>query len=226
MSFFKKTADFWSEFRGRLTFRYESGPIDSLVQLTDFVVTRSAFVAQKTLYGYLKTRMGTRYPAMFEDQIFIDSINIAKLHVFAACLSDLSIYVVAYALKNLPARNPDNYAACIQLQCDVARRCFEAGLLNNQKQIGSMEQFSDSDARAEFEVRLQSTVWADAASGRDNFSYSSKALIEWAPIAPELKKYDTGIVNNSIMFAWHSIRETFKKRADPEKISAEAALLI
>ncbi|EIM73317.1 hypothetical protein A33O_16150 [Nitratireductor aquibiodomus RA22] len=39
--------------------------------------------------------MGTRYPSMFEDDVFIGSINIAKLHVFAACLSDLTIHAVA-----------------------------------------------------------------------------------------------------------------------------------
>ena len=73
----------------------ETGPIDSAAALEAFVATRSAFVAQKTLYGYVKTRMGTRYVAMFEDKAMIASLNIAKMHVFAACLSDLSIYAVA-----------------------------------------------------------------------------------------------------------------------------------
>lgn len=217
MSFINKTAEFWAEFKSRLTIRYESGPIDTVALLTDFATTRAAFIAQKTLYGYLKTRMGTRYPTMFEDPVFVDSINIAKLHVYAGCLSDLSVYTVAYALQDLPGND--------SLRCQIARQCFETGLANNEEQVGSIAQFSRTDAVAEFETRLRATTWADAAVGRENFTHSAKSLVTWAPIAPELKKYDTEIVKNSIMFAWHGIREQFKKRVDPDKISAEAALL-
>jgi len=83
------------EFVGRLTVRRESGPIATVDELAGFVSTRAAFTAQKTLYGYLKTRMGTRYPTMFEDDAFVASIDIAKLHVYAACLADLALFAVS-----------------------------------------------------------------------------------------------------------------------------------
>jgi hypothetical protein len=215
VSFIKKTAEFWSNFSGRLTFRHESGPIDSIARLTDFATTRASFVAQKTLYGYLKTRMGTRYPSMFEDPIFVDSINIAKLHVYAGCLSDFTVYAIAYALQGHPAND--------KLRCLIARQCFETGLANNEEQVGGVKQFSRADAVAEFEARLRATTWADSAVGRENFAHSATMLMTWAPIAPELKKYDSEVVKNSIMFAWHGIREQFKKRVDQGKISAEAS---
>src|SRR3546814_5537699 len=76
------------EFLGRLTARRDSGPLDSVAALRRFVSTRAAFMAQKTLYGYLKTRMGTRYPRLFEDDVLIASVDLAKLHIYAACLAD------------------------------------------------------------------------------------------------------------------------------------------
>ena len=214
MSFIKKTAEFWALLSGRVTIRLESSPIDSVALLTEFATTKAAFIAQKTLYGYLKTRMGTRYPSMFEDTVFVDSINIAKLYTYAGCLSDLSVYVVAYAFQHQPSNDP--------LRISIARQIFETGLANNQEQVSSIEEFSAAEALTEFDARLRETVWADASAGRENFKHSAKTLITWAPIAPELKQYDAGLVRNSIMFAWHGIREQFKKRVDMDKISDEA----
>ena len=40
--------------------------ISNLDELEDFIQSKSAWVTQVTLYGYLKTRMGTRYVLHFE----------------------------------------------------------------------------------------------------------------------------------------------------------------
>ena len=42
--------------------------IKSKKDLENFVKERAAHVTQTTLYGYLKTRIGTRYVAMLEDE--------------------------------------------------------------------------------------------------------------------------------------------------------------
>ena len=73
------------------------GKISTIAQLCDFIATRAAFVSQKKLYGYVQTRMGMDYAKNFQDEVFLASLNIAKMHVFAACLSDLAIYAVAEA---------------------------------------------------------------------------------------------------------------------------------
>lgn len=83
MPFLVRAKAFLPEFLARLTVRRDSGPIDTVESLCRFVSTRAAFVAQKTLYGYLKTRMGTRYPRMFEDDVLIASIDVAKMHVLS-----------------------------------------------------------------------------------------------------------------------------------------------
>ena len=60
---------------------------------------KSAWVSQETLYGYLKTRMGTKYVLMFEDEIFLESINKAKWNIYSECLQDLTLYY-NFILKN------------------------------------------------------------------------------------------------------------------------------
>ena len=47
--------------------------------LAIFLNTRASHVAQTSLYGYLRTRAGTRFPEMFENPDILKSINIAGI---------------------------------------------------------------------------------------------------------------------------------------------------
>ena len=119
----EKTGSFWRKFMTLVGARPDTAPVDSVTALEKFVATRSAYVAQKTLYGYVKTRMGIRYAAMFEDKNMIASLNIAKMHVFAACLADLSIYAVATAVHGRSVPNDFEQGAGAALLCGgIARQ--------------------------------------------------------------------------------------------------------
>ena len=214
----KTARAFLPEFIARLTVRRESGPIDSLPGLHRFVSTRAAFIAQKTLYGYLKTRMGTRYPSMFEDDVFVRSINIAKLHVFAACLSDLAIFAVGRALGELPGEHGTDD----DLRRRLALSCFEKGLADNAEEAAGVPDFSPAEAVAAFQRRVAFWDWHEGPEGADIFAESPAALVRWAPIAPELKKYDEEIVRNSVKFAWREIRNQLDKRIDAAALAAAA----
>jgi hypothetical protein len=210
-SIWEMTRGLWHRVSGLLTTRRETTPIDSVAKLQEFVATRSAYVAQKTLYGYVKTRMGIRYPAMFEDDRVIASLNIAKMYVFDGCLSDLTIYAVGIALHDQPASNDERQ--------ELARRCYEAALRENTGD--APEQFSAQACIDEFNRRLDDTDWRSGACQPENFTYSPRALVRWAPIADKLKQFDTEIVENSIKFAWRDIREQFQKRIDPAAVCAD-----
>lgn len=197
-------------FASRLSVRRDNGPINSVAALNYFAATRASFVAQKSLYGYLKTRMGTRYPSMFDDDVFVESINIAKAHVFAACLSDLTIFTVAHAFES-EIGDTDRKS--------VALKCYGAALSENENELPP--QFSASESTNAFTTRLQGTSWNDAALTRENFTESPRALFDWAPIAPELKKNDHEIVRNSINFAFHEVRQNYTKRLDAEAVRAD-----
>lgn len=201
----------WKKVTGVFSFRRDSNPIEDIAEIERFVSTRAAFVAQKTLYGYLKTRIGTRYPRVFDDETFVRSIDIAKFHVFAACLSDLAIFAVATALKNQAV--PD------ATRRELAKRCVRQGLIDNSDDVP--KEFSADKAMLDFAARLDVTDWAGNASHRDNFSESPSALLRWAPIADHFKEEDAEIVQNSIRFAWRDIREQFQRRLVESEIAAD-----
>ncbi|HIP78126.1 MAG TPA: hypothetical protein EYH07_06655 [Kiloniellaceae bacterium] len=209
----RKAWAFLPEFLARLTVRRDSGPIDSTDALCGFVATRAAFIAQKTLYGYLKARMGTRYPSMFEDDVFASSIDIAKMHVFAACLSDLTLFAVSHALQD---ETVDDV-----LRRELALHCFHKGLADNAAAAAKTSAFSAQEAMQAFERRLAFHDWHDGPRGAALFTASPAALFEWAPIAPALKKYDKEIVENSIKFKWREIRDRFEKRVQGSAVTAD-----
>ena len=66
--------------------------IKDLDDLENFIQTKSALVTQVTLYGYLKTRMGTRYVLHFENDKFMDSVNLAKWNIYSVAIQDLTLF--------------------------------------------------------------------------------------------------------------------------------------
>ena len=52
--------------------------ITNFDELESFIQSKSAWVSQVTLYGYLKTRMGTRYVLNFDNDEFMYSVNLAN----------------------------------------------------------------------------------------------------------------------------------------------------
>ena len=72
--------------------------ITNISELKLFIQRKSAWVAQETLYGYLKTRMGAKYILMFDDEIFLGSINKAKSNIYAVALQDITFYCFSYLM--------------------------------------------------------------------------------------------------------------------------------
>ena len=196
---------------GFLKRKARNGPIDSVAGLCEFIRTRSAFTAQKSMYGYIQTRMGLQYPIMFQDKDFVQSMNIAKMHIFAACLSDLAIYAVAESTAGQQLADEGRAAQALA--------CYRDAIAQNQDHAPSATWAED--AVAEFATRLDGTDWARGALLPENFTRSPKALVKWAPIAPELKRHDVEIVENSIRFEWIAIRDDFRNRVDRAAIAAE-----
>jgi hypothetical protein len=209
---FTNARKFFSQI-GILGDRLSAGRISTVANLCEFTATRAAFVSQKTLYGYVQTRMGMEYSKAFQEKVFAQSLNIAKMHVFAACLSDLVIYAVAEALAG--ARFDD------EARCAVARHCFRSAIDENMKSAPTLHWASD--AIGEFDARLTETIWNVGALMPENFTRSPLALVRWAPIAPQLKRHDTEIVENSIKFTWLGVREDFRRRLDRDAIAGDVA---
>ncbi len=94
----------WHDFKTYLFAMFKAfipkGKISNLDELETFIQTKSAWVSQVTLYGYLKTRMGTRYVLHFENDTFMDSVNLAKWNIYAVALQDLTLFTFSKLKAN------------------------------------------------------------------------------------------------------------------------------
>ena len=170
--------------------------ITSKEDLQNFVQERSAHVTQTTLYGYIKTRIGTRYTAMIQDEKFSDSMNIAKWNIYVAAIADLTLYVFSFLTdkKNLKENDAE----------EVFNRIIDREIKNGlDKNISEL-------AKKEFSLRVQSANWKNLHL-ENPFSSSGMALYKWAPIAEELKVLDKEIVLNSIKLKWNIVENEFKE---------------
>ena len=174
--------------------------IKNLDELEDFIQTKSAWVAQVTLYGYLKTRMGTRYVLHFENDKFMSSVNVAKWNIYSVALQDLTFFIFSYLKVNF------NY-----LEIEKVKETFSKILddeVSNKMPLDIIE-----DAKKIFSQRLQDINW-DTYFNDLPFNPSALSLYKWAPIAEELKTLDRKIVLNSVILKWDVVKKEFKERIE------------
>ena len=197
--------------RHALTVRFRRGPIATIDDLIDFIETRAAYVAQTSLYGYLKTRMGTRYRVMFEDEVFSKSIDHAKWRTYASCLSDLAIFCVGTAVCDSKLNKDESEKmACF---------CFNTAV--RQTFIDVVDDALAQQVIDRFAERAGQTDWRAAATGENAFERSPADLIRWAPVVDEFKELDREIVTNSTRYRWRDIREQLRKRIDAQAICSD-----
>jgi len=88
------SGEFWRAARDYMSVgrRNQRERIADPAALQAFLGTRASFIAQSSLYGYLKTRAGVNFPKLFENDAFTASTNIAKWNIWLACLADLAVW--------------------------------------------------------------------------------------------------------------------------------------
>ena len=171
--------------------------IKNINDLKEFIQKKSAWVSQVTLYGYLKTRMGTRYVLHFDNEVLLESINKAKWNIYSVALQDLTFFAFSYLNVFYGYQEIDN-----------SKKIYESILedeISNGMPIDIIE-----NGKKDFEKRLQKINWGTHFKSLP-FNDSALSLYEWAPIAEELKVLDRKIVLNSMILKWDNIKEEFIK---------------
>ena len=172
--------------------------LSSLDDLEDFIQSKSAWVTQVTLYGYLKTRMGTRYVLHFENDVFMRSVNLAKWNIYAVALQDLTLFTFSYLRSNFNYQDINN-----------AKEIFLKIL--DDETTNKMPLDIIEEAKKNFDERLKNINW-DIYFKDFPFNPSALSLYKWAPIAEELKTLDRKIVLNSVILKWDIVKKEFEER--------------
>ena len=169
--------------------------INSKEDLRNFIQERSAHVTQTTLYGYIKTRIGSRYAMMFEDDVFLKSINLAKWNIYMAALTDCTFYVFSYLIDKKNLKQNDSLEIFIQI-------------LEKERNNGLEDKLFE-DTKLEFSQRSKEIDWK-IYHQEHPFKNSGLSLFKWSPIAENLKVFDKEIVLNSIKLKWNLVENDFK----------------
>ena len=174
--------------------------IKNLDELEEFIQSKSAWVSQVTLYGYLKTRIGTRYVLHFDNEEFMKSVNLAKWNIYAVSLQDLTFFSFSYLKVHF------NFE-----EMDKAKEIFLKIL--DDETSNNMPPDIIEEAKKSFNERLEKINWESYYSDIP-FNQSALSLHKWAPIADELKSLDRKIVLNSSILKWDVIKKEFRERIE------------
>ena len=192
----------WKDFRIYLFSLFKAfipkKKISDLDELETFIQSKSAWVTQVTLYGYLKTRMGTRYVLHFENDKFMESVNQAKWNIYSVALQDLTFFTFSYLKVNL------NYQEIGKAQ-EIFFKILDDEI-SNKMPLDLIE-----ETKKNFNERLQNINWDNYCNDLP-FNPSALSLFKWAPIAEELKTLDRKIVLNSMILKWDVVKKEFKER--------------
>tara|TARA_B100001758_G_scaffold203010_1_gene182555 strand:- start:348 stop:764 length:417 start_codon:yes stop_codon:yes gene_type:complete len=132
---------------------------------------------------------------MFEDEIFLGSINKAKWNIYMTSLQDLTFYTISYLKveRNFHdiEKSKEIYFSILEkeLQNEIPKEIYEK-------------------AKKEFSERYEKINWNDYYKSLP-FNTSALSLYEWSPIAEELKILDKKIVLNSMILKWNNIKKEF-----------------
>jgi len=172
--------------------------IKNFDELEEFIQTKSAWVSQVTLYGYLKTRMGTRYVLHFDNDEFMKSVNLAKWNIYAIALQDLTFFTFSFLKTNFNLNEIDKSKEIFFKILDDEK--------TNQMPLDIIE-----EAKRSFNERFVKINWVNYSTDIP-FNQSALSLYKWAPIAEELKLLDRKIVLNSVILKWDIIKKEFRER--------------
>ena len=142
--------------------------------------------------------MGTRYVLHFENDKFMESVNLAKWNMYAVALQDLTFFTFSNLKANFNYQGMKNAEEIFFKILDDET--------SNKMPLDVIE-----EAKRSFNERLESINW-DTYHNDLPFNPSALSLFKWAPIADELKKLDRKIVLNSVILKWDVVKKEFKER--------------
>ena len=190
--------------------------LNSLSALIEFIARQCAYVSQVTLFGYIKTRAGTSWPKLFEDDTYLVSLRTARSHFFSACVADLALFFAArmFTGARLSARQAEKLAVYLA----------ESVLLHHHNEDIDPTVFGAVIDR----IRQRAAVmaWEEAATSALAFASSADAFMRWAPVTDEFKALDEEIMRNSLHLRWIGIRRDVKETLNIQGVLEDSKVLI
>ncbi len=180
-------------------------PLTKWSELVEFIHRNASFVSQVTLLTYIKARAGTQYPKLFENTDYLESIEIARSHLYTSCVADLAFYVINEHCLNAIKRETIQF-----ILSNLVDEVFSFAKCDEN----IFKEFDEMKKQCEEQLKV---LKRDAINHK-LFKMSSDTFFRWAPMAEEFKKEDEEIMRNSIHFRWIEVRRELRERIRPSLI--------
>jgi hemerythrin-like domain-containing protein len=132
----------------------------------------------------------------------LESIEIARSHLYASCVADLAFYVINEHCLN-----------------DIQGETIQFILSNLVNEVFSFAKDDENIFKAfdEMKKQCEEQIKALKSDAIDHklFKMSSDTFYRWAPMAEEFKTEDEEIMRNSIHFRWIEVRREVRERIRP-----------
>ena len=194
--------------------RFDNSLIVHMDDLLLFVGSRASYIAQTSLYGYLKTRMGTSFRVVFEDPQFSAVIHMATVRLFSACAADLACFSAYWIFNNTHQTSQAQALALLLFD-----RALEHELSDDSRA------HIETDIRQRLVQRLHHYPWGNHHCVA-HFHWSEADIVRHAPILDAYKELDAEIVQNSIRFRWIDVIDQVKRRYAPTELRLNLKKLI
>ena len=139
--------------------------------------------------------MGHKFTLMVDDEVFSQSINLAKWNIYMVALADCTFYTFSYLINEKNLKEND----CKEIYLDIIEK-EKANGLSDEVYLKAKKEFLNRFEKINFTKYYL----------ENPFKESCLALYNWAPIADELKILDKEIVLNSMRLKWNLKVDEFK----------------
>ncbi len=167
-----------------------AAPVRTGDELADFLATRSAYVAQRSVIEYCRARTGPNWDKLFSEPSFLERLEVCRWEAYATVLAE----VAELALIRLRRDGAGDAASCLPGLVEAAR----AALLRHPVPA---HRSSWDDATEAIERHLARALLAAPHPVHLLGIESATAIFERLPIHADLRRQDRIMFQNTVRFA-------------------------
>jgi hypothetical protein len=188
-------------------------PIADRASLADFIDTRAAFLAQKSIWDYVRGRSGPYFTMIVKEQVFLDGVEIARWRNYPFGLSIVAEMVHGALLPF--SGQPAPLAATL---CDLALDVF--GRYPVPQALGEEEW---ARARAELATRCGQIALHPPKPVKDIPLPFAQVFFDNMPIHERLRENDFELIRNQLRVNLISMHRDFVRFANLPAVAAAVA---
>lgn len=184
-------------------------PIESRAELVAFVDSHAAFVSQKSVTEYCRSKAGVNWDKLMLEKDYLDAINASRWQAYIHVLDDIIVMFEAQLRPLFDGRLEDLANALVALESDVIK----------SHDIPIVPEGGWSEHLHALKSRIGFLQEGPAHPVQETAKVSGEKVFEVLPIHGRLRHHDHELVVNSVRFLMLGAHTKMLALAEPERIA-------